>query len=89
MVTVRQSKSRTINFILSCISQGQNRNATGFSNNSSGMTDAQPISMKRFLIVVVRRGFSVLTSPAAAFPAEWINRCLAAVVVKLADEFQI
>jgi hypothetical protein len=48
------------NFTLSCISQCQNRNNAGFSNNSSGTTDAQQVSVKRFLIVVVIVGAVVV-----------------------------
>jgi hypothetical protein len=47
-------------FYFDCILQPQIRNATGFSNNSSGMTDAQQVSMKRFLIAVVILGAVVL-----------------------------
>jgi hypothetical protein len=56
----RQSESRMINFILSCISQNQNRNLAGFSNNFTGMTDAQQVGVKRLLIVIVIVGAVVL-----------------------------
>jgi hypothetical protein len=37
---VRRSENRTIHFILNCILQDLNLNWAGFSNNSTGMTDA-------------------------------------------------